>query len=261
MSVSTTGYELPDNCLVPDWPAPDNIIAFTSLRAGGVSKEPFASWNLADHVGDKPGAVQENRQLLSTLLPANTKLHWLQQIHSADIHQPKSEGEVLYSTVPEGDAWYCDHTKSACCILTADCLPVLICDRQGNQVAAVHAGWRGVANHLLAKVLMRFSGPADQLLVWIGPGISAAHFRVGNDVRDTLLQSMRAPLTECHRTAAEQGFSYVDLVSIVRAQCHELGVPEVYGGKYCSFSDAEHYYSYRRDTTTGRNVSLILRLE
>ncbi len=258
MSEVPARYDLPDNCLVPDWPAPDNIVAFTTLRSGGVSKEPYASWNCADHVGDQHADVQANRQRLSAVLPENTRLHWLQQVHSDHIHRPLHAGPPA---VPVGDAWYCEQALQACCILTADCLPVLICDVQGAQVAAVHAGWRGVANRLVNKVLTQFSGPANQLLVWIGPGISAQYFRVGEDVRGTLLDAVATPPSGCYRAAGEHGFSYVDLASMVRAQCREHGVAGVYGGEYCSFADVDRYFSYRRDTITGRNVSLILRQE
>lgn len=250
--------DLPDNCLQPNWPAPDNILAFTSLRSGGVSEPPYDSWNLADHVDDQQSAVSDNRKRLAELLPKGARMHWLQQVHGDTIHRPAATDHI---GVPIGDAWVCQQPEQACCILTADCLPVLICDRQGRQVAAVHAGWRGVANRLLSKVMQQFNSPAKQLLVWLGPGISYAHFRVGNDVRDTLLNTLRAPLAEAYRCDNEQGFSYVDLVSIVRAQCQEFGVPEIYGGEYCSYSDAQRYYSYRRDAVTGRNVSLILRRE
>lgn len=249
---------LPDTCLLPDWPAPDNIVAFTSLRAGGVSEPPYDSWNLADHVGDEQTAVSQNRERLADCLPASASMYWMRQVHGDDIHRPATSEQL---DVPVGDAWFCQLPEKACCILTADCLPVLICDQQGQQVAAVHAGWRGVANQLLAKVLRQFNSPADQLLVWIGPGISSAHFRVGNEVRETLLNTLRAPLAGAYRAAEQAGFSYVDLVAIVRAQCREFGVARVYGGEYCSFSDAQRYYSYRRDGVTGRNVSLILRLE
>lgn len=250
--------DLAEHCLKPDWPAPDNIIAFTSLREGGVSEAPYDSWNLADHVGDRQSAVSGNRRRLAELLPASTKMFWLQQVHGDEIHQPTAGGQL---EVPAGDAWFCEHAEQACCILTADCIPVLICDSRGQQLAAVHAGWRGVANGLISKVMKRFDSSADQLLVWLGPCISSAHFRVGNDVRDTLLGALRNPLSGVYRADNEEGFSYVDLVSIVRAQCQEFGVSQVYGGDYCSFSEPERYYSYRRDAVTGRNVSLILRLE
>lgn len=247
---------LHERILLPDWPAPDNIIAFTSLRAGGVSLAPYDSWNLADHVGDEQTAVSKNRKRLAEILPSSASLHWMQQVHGDDIQSPETSD---HQEVPIGDAWFCERPEKACCILTADCLPVLICDRRGQQVAAVHAGWRGVANGVLSKVMQRFSSPANQLLVWIGPGISLAHFRVGNEVRDTLLSTLREPSADAYHAGLEEGFSYVDLANIARAQCLEFGVAKVYGGEYCSFSDGQRFYSYRRDGVTGRNVSLILR--
>ncbi|MEM8500606.1 MAG: peptidoglycan editing factor PgeF [Pseudomonadota bacterium] len=248
----------PEAYLLPDWPAPDNIVALTSLRAGGVSKPPYDSWNLADHVGDERSAVSKNRLRLAEFLPTSASMYWMQQVHGDAVQSPAIAEQ---QEVPIGDAWFCQQPEKACCILTADCLPILICDKRGQQVAAVHAGWRGVANRLLFKVMQLFHSPADQLLVWIGPGISLPYFRVGNNVRDTLLSTLRAPFPEASLADDEDGFSYVDLASIARTQCQEFGVAGVYGGEYCSFSDAQRYFSFRRDGVTGRNVSLILRLE
>lgn len=243
------------HAVVPDWPAPDNIIAFTTTRLGGVSEAPYSSWNLAHHVGDEKAHVDENRQQLQQLLPTGSRLNWLEQVHGTVIVDAPSK-------VQESDGVFTDKLLQACCIMTADCLPILMCNQQGDQIAALHAGWRGVADRIIEQGFRRFSAPADELMVWIGPSITARHFRIGRDVEQKLSASIRN--AECRAQFFRQDQDskkhvFADLQGMVEQQCHELGINQVFQSNCCSFSDSDRFFSYRREQQTGRNVSVILR--
>ena len=156
--------------LTPDWPAPDKVNAVITLRGSGVSKAPFNSFNLADHVGDDPAAVSANRQQLNNLLGLRSQPIWLNQVHGTEvIYGPEAHNQ------PDADASYTDIADQACVVLTADCLPVLFCNQQGTQVAAAHAGWRGLCAGILRKTIACFS-PEDTVLAYLGPAIGPQVF-------------------------------------------------------------------------------------
>lgn len=174
-----------------DWQAPAHIHALTTTRQDGVSAAPFDSFNLGLHVGDDPGAVQHNRQLLALALGLKQSPQWLSQVHGVQIVEARPDGVVR-----QADGCWSRMPGQACAVLTADCLPVLICNRSGTQVAAAHAGWRGLAGGVLEAALAQFEDPAE-LLVWLGPAIGPLAFEVGAEVRERFMDAL---------PAAEQAF-------------------------------------------------------
>jgi YfiH family protein len=241
--------ELP--VILPDWPAPPRVRALSTTRQGGVSRGCYASLNLGDHVGDNPSAVATNRHRLVSHFSLPAVPAWLRQVHGTVVADLRSAPPR-----PEADAAWTDRPRQICAILTADCLPVLLCDRGGSVVAAAHAGWRGLAAGVLAQTLARLPLPAAQFMAWLGPAISQSAFEVGSEVRAAFVD--RDPgTTECFAPVGEQGKYRADLYGLARRQLQALGVPAVYGGEYCTYGDRERFYSHRRDGACGRQASLI----
>ena len=244
--------------LVPDWRVPNGVIARVSNRLGGVSPSPFDSFNLALHVDDARDKVLRNRRLLQSGLPAGMSLQWLEQVHGTVVVDA-DENAVERC----GDAVYVEKRGMAGAVLTADCLPVFFASRSGQRVAVAHAGWRGLAAGILEKTLARFPDAATDILVWLGPAIGPCHFEVGAEVRAAFLDACpneisRQRLQELAFRPAQTGGKYfADLYVLARERLAECGVISVSGGGLCTFCDAEHYYSYRRNSRTGRFASLI----
>lgn len=236
----------PDYWLIPDWPAPINIHAGTTLRNGGISLPPYDSLNLAEHVGDAPAAVAENRQQLN--LPA--KPIWLKQTHSTRIIDATrcTPGQT------EADGSYTSQPCIICAVLTADCLPLLICNKKGTQVAAVHAGWRGLAAGIIETALEKFTDHYTELLTWLGPAIGPDHYEVGNEVRGIFLAQQPAARTAF---TAQQEKWRMDIYHLARQRLQALGLTAIYGGNHCTYRQQEQFYSYRRDGITGRMASVI----
>jgi hypothetical protein len=236
----------------PDWPAPATVYALASTRAGGVSRPPYDSLNLGDHVGDDPVAVAANRQRLRAFLPAEPK--WLKQVHGTTVAQADRLADSA-----EADAAVAFAPGTVCAVLTADCLPVLFCDRQGSRVAAAHAGWRGLAAGVLEASVAALQCASEDILAWLGPAIGPGAFEVGPEVRETFIKQNPedaaaftphpSPLTPKHFMA--------DIYALARLQLARAGVRAVYGGGLCTHTDAERFYSYRRDKATGRMATLI----
>ena len=245
-------------CLVSaDWPAPTNVRVAMTTRAGGVSIAPFDSNNLGTHVGDNDIAVAANRAALQQQLALPTQPQWLEQIHGTRVVAAATDGRVRTA-----DGCYSREAGVACAVMTADCLPVLICDRQGTQVAAVHAGWRGLAKGILAEALESFSCDAAQLLVYFGPALGSDHFEVGIEVLETFFAAARTPaqaeaVSAAFRPSPKPLHFYADLYALARAELATLGVEAIYGGDCCTYGDPQRFYSYRRDGKTGRMASLI----
>ncbi len=232
-----------------DWPAPANIHAGVTTRLGGCSRTPFDSFNLAAHVGDDPNAVERNRAALRRRLSLPAEPHWLQQVHGTAIRDASETGS------PCADATWADRPGEVCAVLTADCVPILLCNRSGTEIAAVHAGWRGLSGGIIAKAAARFRAEPGMLLAWLGPHIGPAHYRVGDDVRNACLTASAAASAGFTDAGADHWFA--DLGYLVRSALAECGVTACFASPHCCFSRDELYYSYRRDRVTGRMASLI----
>ncbi|MFS2123225.1 peptidoglycan editing factor PgeF [Pseudomonas sp. Pseusp97] len=234
--------------LTPDWPAPANVRACVTTRAGGVSVEPFESFNLGDHVGDDPAAVAENRRRLTAELGCRPA--WLSQVHGIDVV------EADPCVVATADASWSAAPGIACTIMTADCLPALFCDRAGTRVGAAHAGWRGLANGVLEATVDAMGIAPAELLVWLGPSIGPQAFEVGPEVREAFLAE-HAEAERAFLPSSNAGKFMADIHELARIRLAAKGVKAVYGGDFCTFSDTERFYSYRRNPRTGRLASLI----
>lgn len=234
----------------PDWPAPARVKGLMTSRQGGVSVAPWASLNLGDHVGDDPAHVAANRARLRRQLPAEPG--WLRQVHSARVV------ELGRDANPEADASFTRQTVQVCAVLTADCLPALFCDRGGCIVAAAHAGWRGLAGGVLEATVAAMAAPPGDILVWLGAAIGPRAFEVGNEVRETFVsQHPQAADAFLAHPASAHGKWLADIYQLARIRLASVGVEAVYGGGRCTFTEAENFYSYRRDGVTGRMASLI----
>lgn len=240
------------DCLFPDWPAPPNVRAASSTRAGGVSAPPWDSLNLADHVGDDPQRVAENRRRLREHLRLPAEPFWLQQVHGCDVADAGAAGE---GAVCAADAAVATRPGAICAVLTADCLPVLFCSRRGDWVAAAHAGWRGLAAGVLEQTVRRAPADAADVLAWLGPAIGQAAFEVGPEVRAAFLAD-DAGAAGCF-LPSPAGRWLADLYGLARRRLARCGLGWVGGGGLCTHADAARFFSFRRDGTTGRMASLI----
>ena len=247
-----------ENFLIPDWPAPAQIMSAITLRSGGSSRPPFDSNNLALHVEDNASDVQKNRDSLVDSLALPAQPLWLNQCHGTDlVYVPQA------SQAASADGSYSDKVNTVCAILTADCLPVLFCNQSGSQIAAAHAGWRGLCGGILRKTVATFKHSPDQVMAYLGPAIGPQVFEVGAEVLQAFLHSAQ---NAQHKQAVIEAFKAVDgsadkyladLYALARAELVASGVIDIYGGNYCSYSDSERFYSYRRESKTGRNASLV----
>lgn len=233
--------------LLPDWPAPESVRSCTTTRQGGISLPPFDSLNLGTHVDDEPRAVAENRRRLEVLLGCTPA--WLQQVHGVRVVEAEPQ------QVPLADASWSATPGVACAVLTADCLPVLFCDRDGTRVAAAHAGWRGLAGGVLEETLRALALPPDQVLAWLGPAIGVQAFEVGGEVRDAFIAS-HAQADRAFVPSPNTGRFLADIYQLARIRLAACGVDAVYGGGCCTVNDPR-FYSYRRAPRTGRFASLI----
>ena len=244
--------------LLPAWPAPTNVVACCTTRSGGVSWPPYHSLNLAHHVGDTEAAVTRNRQILQTGLPGVDGISWLDQVHGVRVVKAKAEG-----VSQEADAQFSRVPGVGCAILTADCLPVLLCDVQGTVVAAAHAGWRSLAGGVLQATVKAMALPIAQLQVWLGPAIGPAVFEVGQDVVDAFLAQAHTPQEQrntlrCFASVpAASDKYYGDLYALARHLLNRMGIVAIYGGGRCTLTESDRFFSFRRDGVTGRMASVI----
>jgi YfiH family protein len=242
--------------LQPDWPAPANVHAWSSSRLQGVSEAPYRGLNLALHVGDNANAVQHNRQHLAQVLSLPQSPLWLDQVHGHQVVNAAERAGVEESErCPQADAAYSPQAGVVCVVMTADCLPLLVCNRRGDRVAAVHAGWRGLAAGVIESTLAALDEPAAELLVWLGPAIGPAAFEVGEEVRQVFIAEDAGAASAFRQN--RPGHYLADIYALARRRLQAFGVRAIYGGGYCTFDDANHFYSYRRDGKTGRQASLI----
>ena len=232
----------------PDWPAPPNVRAVSTTRVGGVSEGRWASLNLGDHVDDRPECVAENRQRLADALGFSKEPNWLRQVHGSRVRLP---GETLDCA----DACVEDRPGHICAVMTADCLPVLFCNRSGTRVAAAHAGWRGLAGGILEATVSALEEPPKELMAWLGPAIGPDVFEVGDEVRHVFTDGALAATVRFRTHGA--GHWLADLYGLARDRLADLGIGYIGGGDRCTYSESDVFFSYRRDGITGRMASLI----
>lgn len=241
--------------LVPDWPAPDNIHAATTLRTGGVSKEPYLSLNPATHVNDLNEHALQNRKIIHDMLSLPAEPIWLDQIHSN--HIIKAE---ITDTPQQADASYSSESGVVCAVMTADCLPLLICSKDGKKIAAIHAGWRGLLTGVITNSISEIASKTPitkctELLIWLGPAIGAKCFEVGTEVFDAFMN--KSNLYEKAFMKQHNSKYLADIYQLARIELSTLGISNIYGDTYCTMTDNERFFSYRRDNQTGRMATLI----
>ena len=234
-----------------DWPVPTRIKAGFTTRLGGYSQAPYDSFNLAQHVGDDPVVVEQNRQKLGTIID-EVPIAWLRQVHGAVVVDAKVTG------ILEADASFTRETNLACCVMTADCLPVFFCDTEGRQVAMGHAGWRGLLRGVLQQTLATFN-KNNEVMVYLGPAISQQAFEIGSELRSAFLSLPQAESIGLSKAfiRAEESKWMADMYAIARCLLRYEGVEQIYGGNRCTYTEKDLFYSYRRDQTTGRIANLI----
>lgn len=236
----------------PNWSVPKNIHAFTTTREGGVSLEPYFSFNLGDHVGDDKSAVKTNRTLLVEKFSLPQKPIFLTQTHSTRVLQLPYSGQNL-----EVDAVYTNVPNQVCVVMTADCLPVLFTTTSGNEVAAAHAGWRGLCDGVLEETVKYFQAKPEDIIAWFGPAIGPKAFQVGIDVVEKFVVVDEKAKLAFQPDAIEEGKYLSNLYQIATQRLNNLGITQIYGGNHCTFNEKEKFFSYRRDNQTGRMASVI----
>ncbi len=234
-----------------DWPAPDTIVAGTTTRHGGVSQGAFAALNLGGHVNDSDEAVSENRRRVREELGLPSEPLWLQQVHGVRVARSAEDA------ANPADAAVGSGAVDALAIMTADCLPVLFCSRDGQHIAAAHGGWRGLAAGILAETISALPIPPAELLAWLGPAIAQPAFEVGGEVREAFVRQGHA-FAACFEEN-RRGRWQADLYRIARIQLADAGLNDVFGGEFCTFDDEDRFFSYRRDAACGRMASIICR--
>ena len=241
----------PIDFIQPNWPAPPNVKALQTTRTGGVSQGAYTSLNLGTHVNDDPIAVAKNRQLLSAYLP--TEPVWVNQVHGVEVIDAATS-----SCLENADASFTTKPNVVCVTMTADCLPVLLCDRKGTVVAAAHAGWRGLCDGVIEAAVAKMHVPANEILVWLGPAIGPHAFEVGDEVREQFMaKDSKAALA--FRPHGDKWLC--NMYQIARQRLNAMGVTEIYGASvnedFCTYTDEARFFSFRRDNVTGRMASMI----
>jgi hypothetical protein len=237
-----------NHCIIPDWPVPANVRALQTTRQGGVSIAPYDSLNLGSHVGDKPLAVARNRILLNTLLPSEPV--WLEQVHGTAVANADAADCRI-----KADACIARQRAAVCVVMTADCLPVLLCDAAGTVVGAAHAGWRGLCDGVIEATVQTMAVAPQNLMAWMGPAISQQVFEVGGEVRDAFIAAQ--PQAASAFIPGQSGKWFADIYALARLRLNALGITRIHGGGYCTYAERDRYFSYRRDGTTGRMGTFI----
>jgi hypothetical protein len=242
------------DAILPQWPAPANVRALTTTRRGpGQSAAPFDALNLGARVGDDPQAVARNRAALVAAFELPDAPHWLHQVHGTRVVRVDAGQDS--SSEPEADAAVTTERGRVLAVQTADCLPLLLCAEDGSEVAAIHAGWRGLHAGVIEAGVQLVRAPAARLIAWLGPAIGPDAYEVGDAVRDAFVAVQREARTAFRST--RPGHWQCNLYALARQRLTRLGIERVFGGECCTYSDPERFYSYRRDTQTGRMASLI----
>ena len=240
--------------LAADWPAPAHIHAGTTLRSGGISKPPYDQLNLGTHVNDEQSCVLTNRERLAKELKLPAEPVWLNQVHRNNIIQIDSQMDSeLTDKVADGS--YSKEANKVCVVMTADCLPLLLCDDEGTQVAAIHIGWQSFSKDIITAAIEKFTCAHDKLMTWLGPCISADHYEIDATVYHAA-RKIFAGAEECF-VETSMGHWLMDLKQLVSKQLTTLQVGHIYSSPYCTYSDQTRFFSHRRNGTTGRMASLI----
>jgi polyphenol oxidase len=245
----------------PDWPTPPGVRAAFTLRTGGVSVAPYDSLNLGAGIGDSAEAVEENRRRVRERLRLPSEPVWLEQVHGVDVvvlgAAAAGQGAAIATRVApvRADASVAYGPGQVCAIRVADCMPVLFAAVDGSAVGAAHAGWRGLAGGVLEATVARLGVPASRLIAWMGPAIGPRHFEVGDDVSTAFVTKDAGAASAFVKNARARW--QCDLYALARRRLNALGVAETYGGGWCTFAEADRFFSYRRDGRCGRMAALI----
>jgi hypothetical protein len=238
--------------IFPDWPASAQVKALTTTRNGGFSFGPYASFNLSNRVGDEPGNVRRNRALLREVLRLPAEPLWLNQKHGSRVIDAFDAGPG-----EEADGCITSTAGVVCAVLTADCLPIFLCDRRATRIGLLHAGWRGLAAGVIEEGLRKFQLPSANLLAWLGPAIGPSAYAVGDEVRKAFVDIDKDLSGAFTPVPNRRGRWLADLYDIARQRLHAQGVSAIYGGLRCAFREQDLFYSHRRDGVSGRMASLI----
>lgn len=239
-----------DTLIYPDWPAPENIKAICTTRIAGFSLPPYDALNIATHVGDSLDTVNKNREYLYKAADLPESPRWLSQTHETCVlnshdWQPDIQADAMIST----------SINHVCTIMTADCLPILLCTQQGNTVAAIHAGWRSLAAGIIEQTINKFNHSPPNIMAWLGPAIGSTQFEVGKDVYQIFTHN--DPKAEQAFQQTDSSHYLANIYSLAKQRLNKLGITAIYGGDYCTVTDEQQFFSYRRDGITGRMASMI----
>ncbi|MBL8354847.1 MAG: peptidoglycan editing factor PgeF [Delftia acidovorans] len=242
--------------ITPDWPAPARVRAVTTTRNGpGASQPPHERFNLGANVGEDPGVTAANRASLLRALALPSVPSWLRQVHGTTVHAVATAMRVAVGAEPEADAAVTRVAGAVLGVLTADCLPVLLCADDGSEVAAIHAGWRGLRAGVIEAACAQLRAPGPRLLAWLGPAIGPVAYEVGAEVREAFIAD--DPAAAAGFRVARRDHWYCDLYALARMRLARLGIERIHGGEYCTHGEPQRFYSYRRDGVTGRMATLV----
>lgn len=234
------------------WDVSDRVVAFTTTRKGGASSLGYQSFNLAEHVGDEPRAVAENRRRLCQQMDSAVDFQWLEQVHGAAVCRITEATKA-----PLADGLVTGQPGLACCVLTADCLPVFLAAKNGSEVGIAHAGWRGLAGDVIAATVAKMETPAKDLVAYLGPAIGPCHFEVGEDVIKAFeVACDSAAFSHCFSATRKKGKYLANLYELAALKLNSLGIAAA-RSNLCTVCEAESLFSYRRDVTTGRMANVI----
>ena len=237
--------------ILPNWPAPPNVRTVTTTRSGGESRSPYASLNLGAGSGDTPATVALNRARVRSALGFEHEPCWLEQVHGSNVVPA-----ARYDCAPRADASVGEAGSQPCAVLTADCLPVVLCDTSGTRIGIAHAGWRGLASGVIASCIAFMGRPGREILAWLGPAIGPESYEVGPEVRDACLAAAPGAGSSFVSSPTRKGQWLANLYGIATHQLESLGVERVYGGGFCTYRDKHRFFSHRRDGITGRFATL-----
>jgi YfiH family protein len=240
MSAAVPGFS-------PDWPAPRNVRAFVTERGTGASS--YGSLNLALHVGDDPQRVAANRKRLREALSLAAEPTWLEQVHGARVLDLDRE------QIAPADGAVTARAGVVCAVMTADCLPVALCTRDGRRAGVAHAGWRGLKAGVLPAAVRALGAHPEQVMAWLGPAIGPAAYEVGDDVRSAFVAS--DPAVERAFAPNARGRWQADLYALARNSLRGAGVEAIHGGGFCTFREAGRFFSHRREAPCGRMATLV----